>query len=155
MEIKLVPEKLYFCTENELTIPEIPEFANDVLKPLYNEAESIELEIIGPPEFIYLNSTGEANRSFNLVIAIPVSERKPSNSDYFFLKSKPFDCVSVNYKGSMLNISKAWEDLVQQASNNAYKLSNQCREVYSEWVSFESKENLTELQIGILAQRVI
>jgi hypothetical protein len=154
MEAKQVPSKLFYCAEKELTIPEIPEFAEAILEPLYKDAESLRLKFTGPPEFIYFSSTGDPNEPLHLLIAIPVKGSKPSKSDYFFLETMPFDCVSVDYKGSMVNIGKAWEDLIQQVLSKGYYLSNQGREIYKKWISFESENNITELQIGIAAKRI-
>ncbi len=150
-----MPSKLYYCVEKELTIPEIPKFAEKGSEPLYKDAESKGMGIIGPVEFIYLNYGEDPNKPFQLIIAIPVKERKPSGKDFFFLETKPFDCVSIVYKGSMVNIGKAWEDFAKQLLNEGYKFSNQGREVYKEWISFESEENITELQIGIVAKKII
>lgn len=54
MELKQVPSKLYYCVEKELTIPEIPKFAEKASEPLYKDAESKGMGIISPVEFIKL-----------------------------------------------------------------------------------------------------
>ena len=155
MELKQVPSKLYYCVEKELTIPEIAEFAEKNSESLYQDAESQKMGIIGPVEFIYLNCGVDPNKPFQLIIAFPVKEKKTSSGNFFFLETMPFDCVSVDYRGSMMNIGKAWEEFIQQIRSGEYKFSNQGREVYKQWVSFESEENVTELQIGILATKRI
>jgi hypothetical protein len=55
----------------------------------------------------------------------------------------------------MINIGKTWDDFVQQALNQGYSLSNQCREGYKKWVSHESEENITELQMGTVVKKNI
>lgn len=154
MEIKQVPAKIFYCAEKTLTVPEIPEFGQAVMEPLYREAESLQLDIIGPSEFIYLNTTEDPNQPFQLVIGIPVKESKTTQSDFFFWEAMPFACLAVDYKGSMLNIGNAWQELVQQVLKTGWQLSNQGREVYKEWVSFESEENITELQMGVVGKRI-
>jgi len=153
MEIKHVPSKIYYCAGKTLTVPEIPEFGQAVMEPLYKEAETLNLNIVGPPEFIYLNTSKDPNKPFQLVVGIPVREDKTTQSDFFFWEAMPFACLAIDYKGSMPNIGNAWQELVQQVLKEGWQLSNQGREVYKEWVSFESEENITELQKGVVGKR--
>jgi hypothetical protein len=155
MEQKQVSSQLYYCVEKEVTDAEIPKFAERACSVLYEDAASKGVGIVGPTEFIYLNVTKDPNKPFQLIIAIPVKERKPPASDFFFLETMPYECVSIDYKGSMINIGTAWEEFVKQVMNQGYRFSNQGREVYKEWISFESEENITELQIGIMGQKII
>ena len=150
---KQVPSKFFFCAEKSLTVPDIPGYAESVMELLFKDAESKELEIVGPPEFIYLNTNEDPNTPFQLVIGIPIKESKAINSDFFVWESMPFACLSIDYKGSMLNIGKAWQELVAQVLNEGWQLSNQGREVYKEWVSFESEDNITELQMGVVGKK--
>ena len=154
MELKRVPSKLYYCVEKELTIPEIPEFAENNSEALYMDAQSKKMGITGHMEFIYLNCSGDPNNPFQLIIAVSVDEKKPSQNNFFFLETMPFDCISTDYIGPMMNIGKAWEALADQVLNEGYKLSNQGREIYKEWVSHESEKNITELQMGIVARKI-
>ena len=154
MEMKKIPSKTFYCAEKTLTIPEISQFADTVLEPMYKDAEKQGLEISGPPEFIYRNSTGEPGRPFHLLIGIPVAASKPASGDFFFLETRPFDCASAIYRGSMLNLGNAWKQLVQEVLEAGYLLGNQGREIYTHWVSFESEDNITELQVGVIARKV-
>ncbi len=155
MELKLVPEKLYFCAEKHLKIPEIAAFAAEVGDKLCGEAESQGMNILGPLEFLYLNSTGDLNHVLNLKIALPVEAMKPSDSDFFFIKSQPFPCLSVDFTGSMPNIGAAWQSLCEDAVKEGYDIANQEREIYKEWVAFDSDDNVTELQMGVVAKRIV
>lgn len=155
MELKQVASRLYYCVEEELTLPEIPQFAEKNADSIFKDAESKGLGIVGPLEFIYLNCVGDPTKPFQLIIAVPVKEKKPSGNDFFFMETVPFDCMTMDYKGPMENIGSAWESLTIQVLDTGYKLTNQGREVYKEWISFESEENITELQVGILAKKII
>ena len=84
MELKQVSSKLFYCVEKELTIPEIPEFSEKTCETLYQDAETREMGIIGPMEFIYLNCGKDPNKPFQLIIAIPVKEKKPAINDFFW-----------------------------------------------------------------------
>ncbi len=154
MEVNHVPARVYYCAEKTLTPSEIPDFAGKALEMLCRDAESRDLDVSGPPEFFYFTCTDDNLIPLHLIVAVPVLEGGSSRGGFFFMESMPFDCVSVLYKGSMSTIGIAWEDLVQQALKMGYLLSNQGREVYREWVSFESEDNVTELQMGIAGRKV-
>ena len=154
MKIKQVPNKCFYCIEKELTIPEIAEFSEKTVQTLYEDADSKGLDIIGPLEYIYLNCTGEPETPFMLIVAIPVGEPRPTTGHFFCMQTPPFDCVAIDFKGSMPDIGKAWEDFIQQAVRAGYLFSNQGREIYKEWVSFESEDNIAELQLGIIGKKL-
>ena len=155
MDIRQVPSKTYFCAEKELLLKEVPNFAEEVLESLYNQAQKKGLTLSGPTEFIYISSSDDPAHPVHLIIAVPVTEPKPITSDFFFWQATAFPCISTDYKGSMLGIKQAWSVLVQQVLEHGYILSNQGREVYREWVSFESEDNITELQVGVVGRRLL
>lgn len=63
--------------------------------------------------------------------------------------------IKTDYKGAVVNIGQAWQDFTNQMLKKGYKFSNQGREVYKDWISYESEENVTELQMGIVARKII
>lgn len=155
MEIRQVPSKLLYCAEKVLTIPEIAEFSAATMDSLCQDAALSRLEIIGPPEFLYLNCGEDMETPFQLMITVPVNAQKPSaNGQFFFMETMPFNCVSTDYKGPMTGIGEAWGNFVREIMGKGYLMSNEGREVYKQWVSFESEENVTELQMGILGKRL-
>ncbi len=154
METKQIPSKLLYCTEKVLTIPEIAEFSAAAMDSLCQDASASGLEIIGSPEFLYLNCGEDMEKPFQLIITLPVKEQKPSeNEQFFFLETMPFECVSKDYKGAMAGIGNAWEAFVHEILGSGYLMSNEGREVYKGWISPDSEENVTELQMGILARK--
>ena len=154
MQLKQVPAKLFYCAAKELTKPEIPEFAEQSLEKLYKSAESLQVLKGEPPEFLYFHGSDDPQQPMYLVIGIPASSHCPPEDDFFFMETLPFNCISVDYKGAMSGISQAWVDLVEKVLAEGYLLSNQGREIYREWISFESEDNLTELQTGVGAKRI-
>ncbi len=149
---KNIPATLYYCAEKKVTLAEMPQFAKEVLEPMYDDMEEAGIEITGPPEFHYINVEETGDKPFQLIIALPVAEQKTTGS-FFFMQSEPFACLSIDYKGSMEGIGDAWTKLVEKALSENYLLANQGREVYKEWEAIQSDNNLTELQIGVIAQR--
>ena len=152
MERKRVPIKLFYCAAKELTKPEIPEFAEQSLQRLYKSAESLQVLRGDPPEFLYFNASEDPDKSMHMVIGVPALNHCPPEDDFFFMETVPFECISVDYKGAMSGIGQAWVDLVEKVLSEDYLLGNQGREVYREWISPESVDNVTELQIGVGAK---
>ncbi|WP_136808576.1 hypothetical protein [Desulfosediminicola flagellatus] len=149
---KDIPVTLYYCAERTLTMAGIPHFAQEVMELMYDDMENAGIEITGPPEFQYYNVDPTGEKPFQLIIALPVAEQKEAGS-FFFMQSEPFPCLSIDYKGAMAGIGDAWMELASKAVSESYLLANQGREVYKEWEGTESVNNLTELQIGILAKK--
>ena len=154
MQAKQVPAKLYYCAAKELTMSEIPEFAEQSLEWLYKSAESLQVLQGEPPEFLYFNASEDPEKPMHMVIGIPARNPCPPEGDFFFMETLPFECISVDYKGVMSGIGQAWVDLVGQVLGEGYLLSNQGREIYREWISPDSEDNVTELQIGVGAKRL-
>jgi len=151
LEKKTVPQRLYLSVSKSIILPEVSAFAASNVESLYAQAQTLNLKVSGPCEFIYINCTGEMDKSFDLKIAIPI-EKKGSNSDKFeYFESEEFTCVSKEYVGNMDGIGEAWQSLMKDVESNEITLSNNnhCREVYKTWVGFESNDNITELQTQI------
>ena len=153
MERKQVPTKLFYCAAKELTKSEIPAFTEQSLERLYKSAESLQVLQGDPPEFLYFNASEDPEKSMHMVIGVPARDHCPPEGDFFFMETLPFECISVDYKGAMSGIGQAWVDLVEMVLSEGYLLGNQGREVYREWISPESEDNVTELQIGVGAKR--
>jgi hypothetical protein len=54
----------------------------------------------------------------------------------------------------MEGLGDAWINLVVKVTGKGYLLQNQGREVYKKWISFESPENVTEIQLGVAAKKL-
>ena len=151
LEKKEVPGKIYLSAKKNLTTPEIPEFAGEVMEKLFGEAEKIGVAITGPCEFIYLGCCGEPDSSFDLIIAIPIEEKVGEPGTFQYYESPAYECVYKEYIGSMNGIGDAWGTFISEAEENkiVFHSENQGREIYKSWVEFESDENVTELQMKI------
>ena len=159
MEHKQIPARIYHYAATELTIAEIPAFGEETVEPLFQSAQKNQLDIVGPIEFIYLNSSGNPAQPFQLIIGIPVTAMNgtamQADADGFgFLETPPFECLAVDFRGSMRYIGQAWKDLVDQAREAGYLFANQGREVYKDWHAFDAEDNVTELQMGIVAHKI-
>jgi hypothetical protein len=155
MEKKQIPAQLSYCAEKMLTASEISGFAEEVMQKMYSDLEAAAIAVTGPPQFHYFNVDPSGEKPFQLLIALPVAEQKQVDpvSSFFYLQSEPFTCLTEDYAGTMEDLGDAWVSLVGKVIDEGYLPQNQCREVYKVWISFDSPENLTELQMGIAAKR--
>ncbi len=159
MERKQIPARIYCYAAAELTAAEIPAFADKTVEPLFQSAQKNQIEIVGPTEFIYinaigLNTSGDPTKPFQLIIGLPVRALKSGADAIGFLETPFFECLSVDYKGPMQHIGRAWQDLLRQALDAGYLPGNQGREVYKDWHAFDAEDNVTELQMGIAARKI-
>ncbi len=154
MERKQIPSRIYYYAAAELTIAEIPTFADEAGKPLFQSAQKNQLEIVGLTEFIYLNAGGDPAKPFQLFIGLPVRDEKKTADAFGFLETPPFECLSVDYKGPMPNMGQAWQNLLCPALEAGYLPAIQEREVYKDWHAFDAEDNVTELQMGVAARKI-
>jgi hypothetical protein len=146
---KIVPSRLYLSIKKNMTLPEIPAFAETVIPKLMSEARLLGLGITGALEFMYEGSDGTPETQFDLTIAIPIQAMQGVSSQFQYLATQPFPCVFLEYQGSIHDIGAAWHAFFASVLKADLILTGQCREVYQHWVDLGSAENITELQIGI------
>jgi effector-binding domain-containing protein len=146
---KIVPSRLYLSTKKNLTLPEIPAFAETVI-PIMSEARLLGLGITGALEFIYEGSDGTPETQFDLTIAIPIQAMQAASSQFQYLSTQSFPCVFLEYQGSIHDIGAAWHAFFALVLKADLILTGQCREVYLQHsLDLRSAGNITELQIGI------
>jgi len=151
LEKKNIPPRLYLSVSKSLTLPEVSAFAASNVESLYNEAQTLNLKVSGPCEFVYNNCTGELDKSFDLKIVIPIEKKGNNSVNFEYFESEEFTCISKEYVGNMDGIGEAWQSLMNDVQSNDITLSsnNHCREVYKQWLGFENDNNITELQTQI------
>lgn len=116
---------------------------------IQNEIKELDLEVTGPAEFIYFGIEDRPDKKFDLLACMPIYARKAGPGHLEYYQSPAFSYVSSDYKGSMNTIGKAWREFVEHVKQDGLTVTDQCREKYNHWISFDSNENITELQIGI------
>ena len=148
---KEIPAKIFLSAKKILTIPEISEFAEEVVERLYGEAEKLNLAITGPSEFIYSGCTDNVEDTFELRIAIPIEQEKDISVLFEYYRSPAFACLSQDYMGSMKGIKEGWASFHAAIKKNNYSpgLGDHEREVYKKWIDFDDPENITELQVEL------
>jgi len=154
IDTKQVPPLLVLSRRERLIIPQIPARSGPAIQSLI---ESLKRFGIGPAAggmiYVYHGCNGDPAVEFDLEICLPL----PSGVDFGLrpeppieLKTTtPFRCLAVDYVGPMSGIGQAWMKLVQHVRDGGYKPTDESREIYKKWVSFDAADNVTELQQGI------
>lgn len=150
METATIPGKTYFCYSERTTLNDLHEVAARETNKFMTEAQRLKLEPTGPLEFIYIDCTNDKNKSFTLVMALPVKEAKSIGEGKYSIKNfEALKCVKHTYKGSFSNIYQEYENLFEEIFSKGIKPTNQVREVYHQFTTIDSPENITEIQVGI------
>lgn len=149
IEQKKIQAQLCLSAKAKLTLSEIPDFAEKTVDRLYGEAVQLGLEIAAPLKFIYLGIDGNPKTKFDLIVALPVKKKKGESQAFQYIETKPLTFACQDYRGSMDGIGQAWGSFINAVHKEHLKTEGECREVYKQWVAFESKDNVTELQVAL------
>jgi effector-binding domain-containing protein len=150
METKKVSNRKYFSLSATTTLNQLPQLAGREVELLYAEAQKNNLSITGPVEFIYFDCSAQKDQPFEFVIALPVTqEYLPENGKYSIRELAEFNCFSHIHYGDVSDLHPVYGKLYEEIGRGGLMPSNQIREIYEKFVSLESPENITEIQIGI------
>jgi predicted transcriptional regulator YdeE len=150
MEKKFIPAKKYFAFTTRTTLNKIQSVAITEADKLIGNLEALQLEPIGPMEFIYFDCTADREKEFTLEIAMPVKEVKENIPvGYSFVTHEDFKCVSHVHKGELTKLHDVYEEIFSEIWNKSLKPTNQIREVYTKYFDTFSADNITEIQIGL------
>jgi effector-binding domain-containing protein len=147
--IREAPAATFLVSYHEVTIPQIPEVAGKTVMPMIGAVQAAGLEMAGPMQFFFLGMTDDET-PFRLGIALPMKVKGAIDGPYEWRDAPAFPCLSVDYIGSMKGIGPAWYELISGMQEEGFQCSGEQREVYKHWVDFDSPENVTELQAGIV-----
>ncbi len=152
MNIKTVPSKLYFCHSQKTTLNKVSQYVPNEVEKLYHTANNLGLDTTPPLEFIYYGATADRDHEFILNIGLPVktSHALPADSPYKFKNAQEFKSYSYLYEGNMEGLVKEYDLIFQKLFSDGLQPTQEIREVYQKFTTSEAKDNLTEVQIGIL-----
>jgi len=150
---RIVPAFTGLVAAAELTIPQIPIFAEQASTDLMRLADAHRVPIIAAPVFIYTGQGTGTNDSFLLQIALPVPEEVDIGDAQSQYATKGFDelrCLCFDYHGSMHHLGQAYPLAMTALKDAGHTPIEQTREVYKRWIAYDSPENVTEIQLGIV-----
>lgn len=109
------------------------------------------IDMQGPMIFIYRNCTGDMSKPFDLEIAQPVAKATVYEGPYQRGTLEPFTYVERRFKGSLEHIGpQGYEPFIADLQAAGFTLSDQCREVYTQYEGYDAASNLTDIQMGIV-----
>lgn len=149
MELKTVkPAKVFYHSE-VTTVEGVYEVAVREIDSLCAEAEKIGLKEVAPIQFIYNGCDDKPDTKFTLEIALVIDQERPYDGKYKFKELEEFKCASTIHKGDINKISETYEKFLPELFKSGKQITDKSREVYLNWVSPESSENITEIQVGV------
>jgi effector-binding domain-containing protein len=152
-QLKQIPAVPVISHRDRLTIPQIPSHSGPAIQSLIETLNRLGVSPAGGAMiYIYHGCDGNPATEFDLEICLPVPTGLTARVELpIELKSTlPFQCIAADYVGPMSGIGRAWMELVQEIKSSGRQPTEQSREVYKKWVGFDSAENVTELQQGIV-----
>jgi len=150
MEKKFIPAKKYFAIRTVTTLNEIQKVAMKETDHLKDQIKKMDLEVVGPMEFIYFDCTEDKNKEFTLEIALPIKEVKGEiPSGYSLVLHEPFNCIVHEHKGDVSDLFSVYDKIFSEMWNNSLRPTNQVREVYKKYFDPFSEDNITEIQVGL------
>jgi len=108
----------------------------------------------GPMMFLYDGLTADPNAEFDLRISLPLSIEDVSRykGEYTASRLEPFHFVETVLHGDIAELGpKAYEPLLAEIHSAGLGMTGFAREVYQNFVSPDSADNETRVQIGVIA----
>lgn len=149
MEEKTVKSTKVFYHEEETTVAGINEIALREIENMYAEAGRLGIKEVGPMQFVYYGYDEKPDARFKLEIAMVVDSEKSYDGKYKFKELDRFKCISTIHKGSIDSMGQTYEEFIPEVLKIGKQKTDQCREVYHKYISQDSPDNITEIQLGI------
>jgi len=149
MEKKTVQKTTVLCISINTSLKTLMADTGNLPDELESKAAELNLEITGPPIWVYEGSDGNPNSKIELTISVPVSKVNGDPGKFRFAEFPEFKCVSVIHKGPYSKLGETYMKLMPAIMSEGLSYTGTSREVYKV-CDFENPENcVTEIQIEI------
>jgi effector-binding domain-containing protein len=150
--LKDVPPTIFVVSSHDaVTIPEIPTISRNEVDQMVEAIAAVGAAPVAPVTFIYHGADGTRETRFHLDIAFPLAAKPAAAPEPYDVQEKPaFRCLSTDYVGPMPEIMRGYALLFSEMKEQGLAYTGESREVYRKWIGFESEDNVTELQIGVM-----
>lgn len=141
--------------EARLTVPKIPQFAEQATTSLMQLCQAHGLSLVGPPTFVYTGAGTGANDLLTLQVAFPVDrsalgDRPPAlPPDTAVLAFAAFKCAAIDFRGPIMHLPQAYAPAMNELREQGHTPVEQSREVYKHWVGYDEPDNVVEIQLGV------
>jgi len=123
----------------------IPVAGQKIMDALDRHIQRYKVDVLGPAVWSYEPLKGKLKLKAGFPVKKGTRGRAP-----FTAKTEPaWKCVSAEFKGPMEHMVEAWEEFFAAVEKKGLNCDDDRREIYRKWVGFDSKDNVTELQIRL------
>ena len=137
------------CFTTRATLQTLSRHTASVAENLYREAARLNLDVVGPIQWIYTGVTGDMTNEFQLEIVLPISQPGEQSSEFSYKVFPAFRCASYTYTGSWSDFGEVYGALFGQLHRDGYQNDGHVREVYRV-VDFDNQANcVTDIQIAL------
>jgi effector-binding domain-containing protein len=149
MEIKTHPGMKVLYSSHQTTIPQLGNLVGTIAKELYAEAAKNNVLVSGPQYWVYHGMDGKNDTVFTLEIAMPI--QGDIETEKFKVRELPaFKSVAHTHSDSWDSMPDSYGKILQYIDQNKIAMTDECREVYLNVDFNNPKNNLVEIQMGIL-----
>jgi effector-binding domain-containing protein len=149
MEKKTVQKTTVICISLETSLRTMISDTGNLPNELLAKATELKLEIVGPQIWVYEGSDGNPNTTFELTIALPVTQKAGNPGKFRFAEFPEYKCISEIHKGPWAGLGKTYQKLMPAIMQQGLSFTGTSREVY-QVCDFENQENcITEIQIEV------
>ncbi len=154
MTVKTVPAFSALVQQAQLTVPKIPQFAEQATTSLVRLTEARRIEVIAPPVFVYTGAGTGAEDLLMMQVAFVVGddlafETTDGPSPTALLRFEAFRCASFDFTGPAVHLAEAYAPAMNALRAGGHTPREQSREVYKRWAGYDSRQNTVEVQLGI------
>lgn len=136
-------------SSHRTTIPQLGNFVGAIAKELYAEAAKNNALVSGPQYWIYHGMDGKEDTVFTLEIAMPIQGE--IKTEKFKVRELPsYKSVAHTHSDSWETMPASYGKILQYIDENKIAMTDECREVYLNVDFVNPKNNLVEIQLGIL-----
>jgi effector-binding domain-containing protein len=136
----------YLQGSKTVTYEKVPEAGGKLMEGLQKLMRERGVAPAGPAVWSYRHA---GKGKVALRSGFPVKTGTRGKAPFQARAEPEWECLSARFQGSMLDIIAAWHELFDAAEKKGLECSDERREIYLKWIRFDSKENVTELQVRL------
>lgn len=150
MEQKVVHLQKVIAKTVRTTLKNIVAAFGDWPCKIWSDIGQSGLQVAGASVFVYTGCDENPDTEFELKMCMPVVDFDTYHGEFEKFELQEFHCVETLYVGSMPELaSKGWGPFMTEIQQNKITFAQESREVYLQWVDFNSPQNQVLLQVGV------
>ena len=129
---------------------DVPPVGQKIMDGLDALMQKREIKMAGAPLWAYQKASPG---KLKLKAGFPVKKGTRAAKPFAARLEPEWNCLSADYTGSMEYIIEAWMELFDYAMEKGIDATDERREIYKKWTVFDSKDNVTELQLRFVPEK--